>query len=285
MEPRRLNVPRIALRLAELNLTVESFTADAGLDRRTVQRLLSGKTQNPQYSTVKAMADFLALQPRDILLIAGADTATDASTPRAMPDVEMHLPVTGAYLVGRAQEMERLDHAWSGGQANILSIVGWGGLGKSTLVNHWVGRLAQDGWRGADRVFGWTFSRQGMQDPVASADSFIEASLRYCGDPEPSLGTPWDKGQRLARFVGAKRTLLILDGLEPLQYPPGPEAGKVKDPALATFLQNLALHNAGLCIITTRIAVADIAALQFTMQTCSLLTLCQRQPGPSSYAS
>src|SRR5215475_9134591 len=84
MEPRRLNVPRIALRLAELNLTVESFTTDARLDRRTVQRLLSGKTQNPQYSTVKAIADFLELQPRDILLITGADTATDSSTPRAM---------------------------------------------------------------------------------------------------------------------------------------------------------------------------------------------------------
>jgi transcriptional regulator with XRE-family HTH domain len=213
-------VPRIALRLAELNLTVESFTADAGLDRRTVQRLLSGKTQNPQYSTVKAMADFLALQPRDILLIAGADTATDSSTPRARPDVEMHLPVTGAYLVDRAQEMERLDRVWSGGQTNILSIVAWGGVGKSTLVNHWVGRLAQDGWRGAERVFGWTFSSQGTQDPAASADSFIEAALRYCGDPEPSLGTPRDKGQRLARFVGAKRTLLVLDGLEPLQSPP-----------------------------------------------------------------
>src|SRR5205814_6398917 len=136
--------------------------------------------------------------------------------------------------------------------------VAWGGVGKSTLVKHWLGRLAHDGWRGAERVFGWTFHSQGTRETIASADGFIDAALHYFGDPEPRVGTPWDKGTRLARLVRDKRTLLVLDGLEPLQYPPGPEAGRIKDPALATFLKALALLNPGLCLITTRIAVADL---------------------------
>jgi len=32
----------------------------------------------------------------------------------------------------------------------------------------------------------------------------------------------FEKGRRLARLVSEQRTLLLLDGLEPLQYPPRP---------------------------------------------------------------
>jgi len=53
-----------------------------------------------------------------------------------------------------------------------------------------------------------------------------------------------------------RRTLLILDGLEPLQNPPGP---RVRGPALQALLRELAAFNTGLCVITTRIPVADIA--------------------------
>ena len=53
--------------------------------------------------------------------------------------------------------------------------------------------------------------------------------------------------------------LLVLDGLEPLQNPPGVEGGKVKDPALGELLRHLEGNNPGLCLITTRIEVADIA--------------------------
>src|SRR5262245_4224701 len=218
MVPRRLHVQRIAQRLAEMNLTLDDFKAEVGLDRRTIERLLSGKTQNAQAATVNMIAKFLGLQPRDILLIPDAD----AALPRPMPAVAMRLPVTGAHLLGRAQELAWLDQAWACGETNIVSIVALGGAGKSALVNHWVGTLAHDDWRGAQRVFGWTFARQGIQETVASADEFLDTALRFFTDPEPSLGTPSDKGARLAQLIRSTRTLVVLDGLEPCQYPPGP---------------------------------------------------------------
>ncbi len=210
------------------------------------------------------IAEFLELPPRDILII-GAPEAVQHPDQRAVPEVKMHLPVTGEYLVGRAREMAQLDSAWSDNRIKIFSIVAWGGTGKSALVNHWLAKLAQDGWRGAEHVFGWTFYSQGVRDTVASADGFMHAALQYFGDPEPSAGSPEDKGKRLARLIQERRTLLVLDGLEPLQYPPGPYTGRLKDPALATLLRALALRNLpGLCVITTRLAVADIAAFQST---------------------
>ena len=56
-----------------------------------------------------------------------------------------------------------------------------------------------------------------------------------------------------------RRTLLILDGLEPLQNPPGPQEGRVREPSLQALLRELAAFNKGLCVITTRTPVADIA--------------------------
>ena len=69
----------------------------------------------------------------------------------------------------------------------------------------------------------------------------------------------WEKGERLAKLVAHRRTLLILDGLEPLQNPPGPQEGRVREPSLQALLRELAAFNTGLCVITTRTPVADIA--------------------------
>ena len=49
------------------------------------------------------------------------------------------LPVTGSDVFGREQDIAFLDTAWVKEQVNIVTIVAWAGVGKSTLVNHWLG--------------------------------------------------------------------------------------------------------------------------------------------------
>jgi hypothetical protein len=103
------------------------------------------------------------------------------------------------------------------------------------------------------------FYRQGTSEATSSADEFLEATLAWFGDPHPRLGTAWEKGERLAKLVSCRRTLLILDGLEPLQNPPGPQEGRLRDPSLQALLRELAAFNSGLCVITTRLPIADVA--------------------------
>lgn len=174
--------------------------------------------------------------------------------------VDIHrLPMTGAELFGRQKEMALLDEAWESDQTHIVSLVAWGGVGKTTLVNKWLEWLADDNYRGARRVYSWSFYSQGTGERVASADLFISEALTWFGDADPTAGSPWDKGQRLANLVRREKTLLVLDGLEPLQSGLKYERGKVKDPALAILLAELARRNQGLCVITTREVVADLA--------------------------
>ena len=174
------------------------------------------------------------------------------------------LPLTGAELFGRQSEMALLDELWVLDGTNVVSFVAWGGVGKSTLVNKWLERMAADNYRGARRVFGWSFFSQGTGERVTSADQFIATALEWFGDLDPKAGSPWDKGERLARLVRKSRTLLVLDGLEPLQSDLEFERGRLKDPALATLISSLARENSGLCIITTREPVDDLVILPET---------------------
>jgi tetratricopeptide (TPR) repeat protein len=148
----------------------------------------------------------------------------------------------------------------------VAVIVAWGGVGKTSLVFAWMNRLAADGYRGATAVFDWSFYSQGVRERgAASGDQFVREALRFFGDEAMADGaaSAWDKGARLAELVGRQRALLVLDGLEPLQQPPGraAAAGKLTDPAIAALLRGLARTNAGLCVVTTRETVEDLEGL------------------------
>ncbi len=173
------------------------------------------------------------------------------------------LPNTPAKIFGRKSELRILDTIWNERKANVVQLVAFGGMGKSSLVNSWLSRLDQKGYCGAGRVYAWSFYWQAAGSEIrSSGDYFIEHALGWFGDEAPSEGTPWDKALRLANLIRAKRTLVILDGLEPLQLPPGPKHGLVENPAVSLLIKELASENNGLCLITSRLPVADLAAYE-----------------------
>jgi predicted ATPase len=169
------------------------------------------------------------------------------------------LPITASEVFGRGEDLTFLDAAWANPHVNVVTIVAWAGVGKSTIVNHWLRRIAAERYRSAEIVFGWSFYRQGTSGEALSADEFLDAALAWFGDLDLRIGTAWEKGERLARLIAHRRTLLVLDGLEPLQNPPGPQEGRLREPCLQALLRELAAFNRGLCVITTRTPVADFA--------------------------
>jgi len=164
-------------------------------------------------------------------------------------------------LVGRQEELKALDAALNGpDKKNVVTIVAWGGVGKTSLVARWAANtLAKPNHDGIERYFDWSFYSQGARsendatgaDKAASADIFIKEALEFFGDPDLAASTsgPWEKGERLARLVSERRSLLILDGLEPLQ---DAKTGDLRDKALRALLRGLAADSHGLCIVTTR---------------------------------
>ena len=172
------------------------------------------------------------------------------------------LPETGyERLVGRDAELSRLDDAWSDDKTNILSLIAEGGAGKSALVNEWLTRLQADGYRGAERVLGWSFYSQGSKERATAADEFLNWALAKL-DVKIDTTSASAKGEAIAEALTRRRVLLVLDGVEPLQHGPGPQAGQLKDQGLRAFLRRFAAAppraDHSLIVLTSRVAVADI---------------------------
>ena len=177
--------------------------------------------------------------------------------------VDVHrLPETGSTMFGRNERIKNLYEWWDDANTNIVALKADGGVGKSTLVRVWTEQMAEDNYRQAEYVYAWSFYSQGT-DKASSADQFINDALRFFGVKDPAKGSPWDRGDRLADLVQAHRTLLLLDGMEPLQSGHDFDRGAIKDPALKVLVERLAERNPGLCVISTRETVREFRERDF----------------------
>ena len=172
-----------------------------------------------------------------------------------------HLPAGAAHFLGRDDELAALDSAWaSAGNTALVELIAPGGTGKTALVKRWLENLKQDDWRDARRVFAWSFYSQGSGDQRnASEDVFLAEAIQWFGVSVAASLNPADKGRALAEAIVARRCLLVLDGLEPLQHPPGPLAGELRAPGLKALLTHLAtVGRPGLALLTSREALTDL---------------------------
>lgn len=174
-------------------------------------------------------------------------------------------------FLGREAELAFLDDFWLQ-RINVLSLIAWGGVGKTSLVVQWIQQRfidrewQEDGAPSLWRYFDWSFYDQGtgsLDDDTAvrtgNVGDFFEEALEFFGDPDPKMP---GKGKRLAELVRQQHSLLILDGLEPLQAPPNSyHPGQLLDPDLHDLLVALAQLNPGLCLLTSRQVVRDLAGL------------------------
>ncbi|WP_146066896.1 ATP-binding protein [Candidatus Venteria ishoeyi] len=151
--------------------------------------------------------------------------------------------------------MKQLELACADTRQNIILFHAAGGTGKTALLKAWLKQLQANNWNGFDKVYGWSFYIQGTDEArQASSESFVHDALGFFGDAEPDAGTALDKAARLVALVQAQKTLLLLDGLEPLQHKAQPQ-GKLRDAGLERLLNDLALHNPGLLVVSSRLAI------------------------------
>ncbi|UCE60630.1 MAG: TIR domain-containing protein [Phycisphaerales bacterium] len=257
-------------------------TSDPVGVRKRVLPLMLQDCELPKRIAILTYADFRSEDNWDAELarllgqIGGLKTENPIKL-AAPEDISLaKLPSTSPLLLGREDELAVLDEAWADRKTNVVTFVAFGGVGKTALVNKWLLHMAQDDFRGAQLVYGWSFySQDTSEDNQASGDEFIADALARFGDPDPREGSPWGKGERLARLVRKKRTLLILDGLEPLQYPPGEQGGCLRDPGVQSLLRELAIANPGLCVVSTRLPVDDLKGFtKDTLKNVNLEKLC-----------
>jgi hypothetical protein len=182
-----------------------------------------------------------------------------AAPPRRVRVDITRLPETGDLLVGREQELALLHELWDQRKVNVVSIVGSGGAGKTSLLSHWLGELGARApeYGGARHVFAWHFKEAQDEDEfLQEAAEFFEVNLE-------GLSSLDEKWHSLAEAVIRGPNLLVLDQFEILQDGP-PRLGAIQSQPMAVFLRRLVGQNAGLCVITTRFAIPGFASARRT---------------------
>jgi len=154
------------------------------------------------------------------------------------PEVDIfHLPKPTTALIGRKAELTKLTEAFTDGKTRLAIIVAAGGIGKSALTDEWLQHIAEQNYYDKTHVFGWSFYAQGTHTSYTNSQEFFSKVLLFLGVTE----IPKDeieKARTLVKELQKQPCLLILDGLEPLQYAQNLSAmnGELQDSALKEFI-------------------------------------------------
>jgi hypothetical protein len=118
--------------------------------------------------------------------ISAGATVRSVSWPKPEQVDITQLHIADAEIFGREPEVSLLGGIWEKDQIRLVTLVAWGGTGKSRLVQHWLNEMGEDNFRGADRIYAWSFSNQGTTDQRCTIDEFMTAALAWFGDNKPS---------------------------------------------------------------------------------------------------
>ena len=166
------------------------------------------------------------------------------------------LPGRTTHLFGRERELEQLSE-WQAHKGVLLWVAG-GGFGKSALARWWLERHHHPA---GTRFLGHSFYSQGSHNQATTARGFLFDALEALGVEMAQDASDQLLGERLAEEVASAPTVLLLDGLEPLQQAVAEDPklhGTLKDRGLAALLEGLA-RNPGeaLCLATSRLPIPD----------------------------
>ena len=276
---RALRGSRIVLAVLTPNYLAKSMFTRAEFDAGwTTGRLLVFRFDGanmPAYASTVVFQDF-DRKPGEVgfdELVRTAATrqpsAASASTCRV--DLESNMPLwkgtASTEFVGREEEMAFLNDAWRDPQCRIVCVIADGGYGKSSLINRWMAQVRRPtSYLDVQAGYAYSFYKQGWETHSAvSSAPFFGACASFLMDvPEDRL--PKDAKQRADRILDvckSRRTLLVLDGLEPHQKPRGDkDEGEIDDLTLRSFINSMRERQAGgLCVITSRIMPANLKGL------------------------
>ena len=116
-------------------LSQEELSERSGLSLRGISDLERGVRRAPHLTTVRVLADALALSPTDRqALLAAARPGALPGTPQAASGGCALLPLPLTPLLGRERELTTLVSLLGSGDIRLVTLTGAGGSGKTRLA-------------------------------------------------------------------------------------------------------------------------------------------------------
>lgn len=163
-------------------------------------------------------------------------------------------------FVGRNEEIDFLNKAWVSSGTYLVSVIAWGGFGKSILVRHWLEQVKNPSFsRKPKKMLWWSFYQN------KSIDAFIEASVTLLTPKNQKLKNLYHHTEEgfdvLISLLNEQPSILVLDGFEEMQYSQaGDYFGKCINYQLMNFIRRICEGDCPncLCVITSRLPINGV---------------------------
>ena len=162
-------------------------------------------------------------------------------------------------FIGRKALLDILRQYWLDDSIGAVGVIGWGGIGKSSLSRHWIDQLLISNEISTDGIFWWSFETHN------SVDEFLESLLIYLFTDFIDVHYPTSpsvKIRTLIKELNGREITIVLDNVEVMQFddPHRSSYGRFKSPELREFINyfsDIGRHNSKL-LINSQIPLVDI---------------------------
>ena len=160
-------------------------------------------------------------------------------------------------LIGRDEEMSTLGFAWAHQRVSCVHIHGFGGIGKTALLDTWFVERESRHFCGAEFVFSWSFSQSENLSVQEHEAQFLNAAMSWLGLSQHARDSAVERAKRICEAIGSRRTLLILDGLEVLQRIAGGR-GVLEAAGVQHLIVERMKDGASLLVLSARLAISPL---------------------------
>ncbi len=162
------------------------------------------------------------------------------------------------YFESRQSELQSLSRFLAEPDQKVMILRGWGGIGKTSIIHRWLNEFPTN--HPGRSAWCFSFYDQGSKERYSTSREF-EAwlSLKLALPSVEATLNAHERARSAFQQLEQTAPVLILDGLEPMQFGDGRRYGEIKDDFLSTLIGLLAAH-ASQCstLITTRVPLTGL---------------------------
>ena len=228
-----LNRKLLLLYFSGLNTRIDKhnkLARELGIARQNISKWINGSDTHEKDSVptpqVAPIARLFSIEPAWLRLpfdeferrvqrrLEGLNLVEQLRVPLVFTNVPCESPFN---FVGRDEALGALGYAWANARVSCVNLHGFGGIGKSALVDAWLAGMMNRSYCGADLVFLWSFSRSQELNVAINEAQFLDAAMTWLGLSKNPYASATQKATAIIGEIGSKRTLIVIDGLDLLQ--------------------------------------------------------------------